>query len=156
MDSLIIEDLEQEIRYLRNLLEVNGIPYDYQAYKKSQVAADKCEIEFPELTRENAIDFYGMFRGRKDVFAQRSAKKGYFTQCDNFWKYGICSKRNGDKVRCRDCQNQSYTKLTYFPMQALTTARRRPRRGQKMGERTALVPDGVAEVLGNLSVGVQD
>ena len=39
---------------------------------------------------------------------------------------------------------------------ALTTARRRPRRGQKMGERTALVPDGVVEVLGNLSVGVQD
>ena len=112
MDSLIIEDLEQEIRYLRNLLEVNGIPYDYQAYKESLVAADKCEIEFPELTRENAIDFYGMFRGRKDVFAQRSAKKGYFTQCDNFWKYGICPKRNGDKVKCRDCQNQSYTKLT--------------------------------------------
>ena len=39
---------------------------------------------------------------------------------------------------------------------ALATGRRRLRRGQKMGERTDLVPDGVAEVLGNLSVGVQD
>ena len=112
MDNMTIEDLEQEILYLRNLLEINGIPYDYQAYKDSSVTADDSEIEFPELTREHAIEFYGMFRGRKDVFAQRSAKKGYFTQCDNFWKYGICPKRNGDKVKCRECQNRSYTKLT--------------------------------------------
>lgn len=77
MDNMTIEDLEQEILYLRNLLEINGILYDYQAYKDSPVTADDSEIEFPELTREHAIEFYGMFRGRKDVFAQRSAKKGY-------------------------------------------------------------------------------
>lgn len=111
-DSSYIDDLEQEIRYLHELLDINGIPYDYQAYKDSLVTADDSEIEFPELTREHAIEFYGMFRGRKDVFAQRSAKKGYFTQCDNFWKYGICPKRNGEKVKCRECKNQSYTKLT--------------------------------------------
>ena len=111
-DSSYIDDLEQEIRYLHELLDINCIPYDYQAYKDSLVTADDSEIEFPELTREHAIEFYGMFRGRKDVFAQRSAKKGYFTQCDNFWKYGICPKRNGEKVKCRECKNQSYTKLT--------------------------------------------
>ena len=111
-DSSYIDDLEQEIRYLHELLDINGIPYDYQAYKDSLVTADDSEIEFPELTREHAIEFYGMFRGRKDVFAQRSANKGYFTQCDNFWKYGICPKRNGEKVKCRECKNQSYTKLT--------------------------------------------
>ena len=32
---------------------------------------------------------------------------------------------------------------------ALATGRRRPRRGRKMGERTALAPDGVAEVSGS-------
>ena len=111
-DSSYIDDLEQEIRYLHELLDINGISYDYQAYKDSLVTADDSEIEFPELTREHAIEFYRMFRGRKDVFAQRSAKKGYFTQCDNFWKYGICPKRNGEKVKCRECKNQSYTKLT--------------------------------------------
>ena len=105
-DSSYIDDLEQEIRYLHELLDINGIPYDYQAYKDSLVTADDSEIEFPELTREHAIEFYGMFRGRKDVFAQRSAKKGYFTQCDNFWKYGICPKRNGEKVKCRECYGQ--------------------------------------------------
>lgn len=96
MDDAIIEDLQQEIRYLRHLLDANGIPYDYQLFKESLPAADD-GIEFPELTREHAIAFYGMFRGRKDVFAQRSAKKGYHTKCNNFWKYGVCPKRNGEK-----------------------------------------------------------
>ena len=40
--------------------------------------------------------------------------------------------------------------MTYavlFPcLLALVTGRRRPRRGRKMGERTALAPDGVVEV----------
>jgi superfamily II DNA or RNA helicase len=112
MDNATIDELEREVLYLRNLLKINGIHYDYQAYKESLDTSEESEIDSPELTREHAIKFYGMFRGRKDVFAQRSAKKGYFTQCDNFWKYGICPKRNGEKVKCRECKNQSYTKLT--------------------------------------------
>ena len=58
-DSSYIDDLEQEIRYLHELLDINCIPYDYQAYKDSLVTADDSEIEFPELTREHAIEFYG-------------------------------------------------------------------------------------------------
>ena len=86
-------DLIQEIRYLEGLLDANGIAYDYRAYKESlRIAEVEDEILIPELTREHAIAFYSMFRGRKDVFAKRSAKKGYFTQCDNFWKYGVCPK----------------------------------------------------------------
>ena len=112
MDDTIIRDQEQEIRYLRHLLDINGIPYDYQAYKESLTTTQDNEIVFPELTREHAISFYSMFRGRKDVFSQRSAKKGYFTQCDNFWEYGVCPKRSGEKVKCRECPNQKYTKLT--------------------------------------------
>ena len=106
-----IPELKSEIRYLRHLLDANGIPYDYQLYKESLPAADD-EIEFPELTRELAIAFYGMFRGRKDIFAQRSAKKGYHTKCNNFWKYGVCPKKAGEKVKCGECPNQDYTKLT--------------------------------------------
>ena len=34
-DSSYIDDLEQEIRYLHELLDINGIPYDYQAYKET-------------------------------------------------------------------------------------------------------------------------
>ncbi|MBR1502894.1 MAG: DEAD/DEAH box helicase family protein [Prevotella sp.] len=113
MEQIDPTDLIQEIRYLKGLLDANGIAYDYQAYRESQrIAEEEDEIELPELTREHAIAFYSMFRGRKDVFAKRSAKKGYFTQCDNFWKYGVCPKRNGIKVKCRECPQQQYTKLT--------------------------------------------
>lgn len=112
MDETLIKELQQEIRYLRQLLDANGIAYDYRAYKESLAATDDGGIEFPELTREHAIAFYGMFRGRKDVFAQRSAKKGYHTKCNNFWKYGVCPKKSGEKMKCLDCPNQDFTKLT--------------------------------------------
>ena len=74
-DKKAIGELESEIRYLRQLLDSNGIAYDYQAYKESLASTEEGGIEFPELTREHAIAFYGMFRGRKDIFSQRSAKK---------------------------------------------------------------------------------
>ena len=113
MDKLsTIHDLESEILYLRSLLDAHGISYDYQAYKESLSTVDDKEIDFPELTREHAISFYGMFRGRKDVFAQRSAKKGYHTKCNNFWIYGLCPKKTGQKMKCGECPNQDYTILT--------------------------------------------
>ena len=110
-DDKAILELESEIRYLRQLLDSNGIAYDYQAYKESLASTEEGGIEFPELTREHAIAFYGMFRGRKDIFSQRSAKKGYHTKCNNFWKYGVCPKRSGEKMKCLVCPNQDFTKL---------------------------------------------
>ena len=108
-----IQELELEIRYLRGLLESKGIPYDFQAYKDSlTTAADEDEIEFPDLTREHAIAFYGMFRGRKDVFALRSAKKGYFVKCNNRWNYSLCPKTAGEKVKCRECPHRDNPPLT--------------------------------------------
>ena len=106
-----IQELKSEIRYLRHLLDANGIAYDYQAYKDA-LAAKEGEIEFPGLSREHAIAFYGMFRGRKDVFAQRSSRKGYYTKCDNARIYSLCPKKRGEIMRCRMCPNQKYTKLT--------------------------------------------
>ena len=111
-DEKTIRELESEIRYLRQLLDSNGIAYDYQAYKESLASTEEGGIEFPELTREHAIAFYGMFRGRKDIFSQRSAKKGYHTKCNNFWKYGVCPKKSGEKMKCLVCPNQDFTKLT--------------------------------------------
>lgn len=110
-DEKAIRELESEIRYLRQLLDSNGIAYDYQAYKESLASTAEDGIEFPELTREHAIAFYGMFRGRKDIFSQRSAKKGYHTKCNNFWKYGVCPKKSGEKMKCLVCPNQDFTKL---------------------------------------------
>ena len=107
-----IAELESEVRYLRGLLEEHGIPYDYGAYRESLTVTDGEEIEFPFLTAEDAQFFYSMFKGRKDVFARRSARKGYHTECNNFWKWGVCPKCRGERIKCKVCPNQDYTQLS--------------------------------------------
>lgn len=105
-----IDKLESEIRYLKQLLDENGIHYDYQAYhERTQDLVGK--IQFPELTPEHAIQFYSYFRGRKDVYVKRGRKGGYYTQCKNFWKPGLCPKKNGEKTKCQDCPGKDYIVL---------------------------------------------
>ena len=105
-----IDKLESEIRYLKQLLDENGIHYDYQAYhERTQDLVGK--IQFPELTPEHAIQFYSYFRGRKDVYVKRGRKGGYYTQCKNFWKPGLCPKKNGEKTKCQDCPGKNYIVL---------------------------------------------
>ena len=106
-----ISRLESEIRYLKGLLDENGIPYDYEAYVDAAKREEPVEIEFPALTAEHAIQFYSYFRGRKDVYVKRNAKKGYYTQCNNFWKAGICPKERGEKVKCQECPAKDYKEL---------------------------------------------
>lgn len=103
--------LESEIRYLKGLLDEKGIPYDYDAFVDTIMQEQPVEIEFPVLTAEHAIQFYSYFRGRKDVYVKRGAKKGYYTQCNNFWKTGICLKKSGEKVKCQDCPAKDYKEL---------------------------------------------
>jgi superfamily II DNA or RNA helicase len=106
-----IARLESEIRYLKGLLDENGISYDYEAYVETVKREEPVEIEFPELTAEHAILFYSYFRGRKDVYVKRNAKKGYYTQCNNFWNAGICPKESGEKVKCQECPAKDYKEL---------------------------------------------
>ena len=108
-DKQIVE-LESEIRYLRQLLDENGIKYDYKEYI-ANLQKKAPTILMPELTTEHAIKFYSYFHGRKDVYVKRSPKKGYYTQCNNFWKHGVCPKVYGDKIKCQDCQSKDYTIL---------------------------------------------
>ena len=106
-----IARLESEIQYLKGLLDKNGIPYDYEAYVGAVKRDEPVEIEFPVLTAEHAIQFYSYFRGRKDVYVKRNAKKGYYTQCNNFWKTGVCPKKNLEKVKCQECPAKDYMEL---------------------------------------------
>ena len=50
-----ITRLESEIRYLKGLLDENGIPYDYEAFVDVAKREEPVEIEFPVLTAEHAI-----------------------------------------------------------------------------------------------------
>ena len=103
-------DLESQIQYLKKLLDDNGISYDYEAHLRS-LQSDVGDIIFPELGPEHASLLYSYFKGRQDVYSLRSSKKGYYTQCNNFWKYGICPKRDGTKIKCQDCSSQDYKEL---------------------------------------------
>lgn len=106
-----IARLESEIRYLKGMLDENGISYDYEAFVEAAMREKSVEIDFPVLTAEHAIQFYSYFRGRKDVYVKRNAKKGYYTQCNNFWKAGICPKERDEKVKCQECPVKDYKEL---------------------------------------------
>ncbi|MBO5876563.1 MAG: DEAD/DEAH box helicase family protein [Bacteroidales bacterium] len=105
-----ISDLEAEIQYLKKLLYENGISYDYEAHLRA-LQSDVGDIIFPELGPEHANLLYSYFKGRHDVYALRSSKKGYYTQCNNFWRYDICPKREGTKTKCQDCPSKDYKEL---------------------------------------------
>ncbi len=107
----LIARLESEIRYLKGLLDENGIPYDYEAFVEAAKREEPVEIEFPALTADQAIQFYSYFRGRKDVYVKRNAKKGYYTQCNNFWITGVCPKKSGENVKCQNCPARDYKEL---------------------------------------------
>ena len=106
----IVYDLESEIQYLKKLLDDNGISYDYEAHLRA-LQSDVGDIVFPELGPEHASLLYSYFKGRQDVYSLRSSKKGYYTQCNNFWKCGICPKRDGTKIKCQECSSQDYKEL---------------------------------------------
>lgn len=105
-----IFDLESQLQYFKKLLDENGIIYDYEAHLRA-LQSDVGDIIFPELGSEHASLLYSYFKGRQDVYSLRSSKKGYYTQCNNFWKYGICPKRDGTKIKCQDCSSQDYKEL---------------------------------------------
>ena len=105
-----ISDLESQIQYFKKLLDDNGISYDYEAHFRA-LQSDVGDIIFPKLGPEHASLLYLYFKGRQDVYSLRSSKKGYYTQCNNFWKYGICPKRDGEKIKCQDCPARDYKEL---------------------------------------------
>ena len=106
-----ISNLESQIQYFKKLLDENGISYDYVAHLRA-LQSDVGDIVFPELGPEHASLLYSYFKGRRDVYALRARDgKGYYTQCDNFWKTGVCPKKSGIKVKCNECPSKINTAL---------------------------------------------
>ena len=113
MDSAILERYKREIAYLQSLLDANGIPYDYEAYSKEQNKASQKVVELLplDISPETAKFFFSMFHGRVDVYPRRSKDKGYFPECSNFWKSGICPKKDNVKIKCAECSARAYAML---------------------------------------------
>jgi len=104
--------LQQEISRLHLLLDEAGICYDLP-----QVEEEARDTVAPvPITEEHARLLYSVFKGRRDVYSKRGLRKGggssYFTQCDNFWKVGLCPKRDGKKTKCTDCPSRRWSQLT--------------------------------------------
>ena len=123
-----IRQLESEIEYLHGLLDNAGISYKREAKEIEDLSPDK-NLAYEEnqgarilpvtITKQHIQYFYHLFKGRNDVYSKRSGKAnkktgkhGYYTQCWNFWKDGICSKKNNPQFSCSECQNQRYKELT--------------------------------------------
>lgn len=115
-----IYELENENSYLKSLLEQAGISYTLPVDVKPDTKIFDPEqgkrIIPIEITYNHARRFFSYFWGRMDVFSKRyqnktTGKTGYFPQCDNFWRWGICPKASGNKIKCKDCNYRAWTKL---------------------------------------------
>jgi len=109
-----IKQLESENRLLKSLLDQAGIAYPSGDTAIAGSAAEN--VPLVPITVSLARKFYSYFWGRTDVFAKRAmnrktGKSGYYLQCDHFWQHGICPKASGQKQKCGECPNRSWTKL---------------------------------------------
>ena len=114
-----IKQLEAENKYLKKLLDDAGISYDGTDKVPEKNEPNVVSIKEEPINKELVHFFYSMFKGRKDVYSLRSGKPnaktgkhGYYTQCENFWKYGLCGKRDGKNTKCQSCPNQKYKPLS--------------------------------------------
>ena len=121
LQSRILE-LEAENKYLKSLLDKAGIVYTFP--NTSDITTHYEEFDpnqgdriIPlEITHGYVRRYYSYFWGRMDVFSKRyqnknTGKAGYFPQCDNFWRRGVCPKVGGNRVKCKDCNYRAWTKL---------------------------------------------
>lgn len=102
-----VKVLEEENTYLKKLLMEAGINYE-----KDDI------LDIHNISYEQARIFFSYFWGRTDVYAkryynQKTGASGYFPQCNNFWKYGVCPKADNKKIQCKDCKNKSWIKLGF-------------------------------------------
>lgn len=121
-----VKTLEIKLNYFKALLDEAKIPYkeDKIEMKDSDSLHSTQENQgariIPEhITPQHAKYFYSIFKGRMDVYSKRAGKPnaktgktGYYTQCWNFWKDGVCPKKDGKKIKCGECTNQKYKQLS--------------------------------------------
>lgn len=100
-----LQQLQAENAYLKHLLDQAGISHSTPPQTHST-----------EITKQLARRFFSYFWGRTDVYSKRSIHKstgkvGYYPQCENLWKVGLCPKKDGKKVKCSDCANRKWRSL---------------------------------------------
>lgn len=112
-----LQDAQMEIRRLQELLRANGIPYEAPKVQVPEATEDYSALYRDNFTLEELDRFIMLFRGRTDVYARRfqsrkTGRSGYSPECSNFWRYGVCPKRDHTKIRCIECPNKAFVQLT--------------------------------------------
>ncbi|MCD8110348.1 MAG: DEAD/DEAH box helicase family protein [Clostridiales bacterium] len=110
LDSIrkLVRDLQAENRELKELLDNAGISYaQSEVFEAAPDKAPEYDVDqgariLPlNINRKTSPgQFYDMFKGRRDVYAQRSKKGGYFPQCVNRWNETICPIQKGERKYC--------------------------------------------------------
>ncbi len=126
-----IKILEAKVQHLQKILDDSGIEYDVAEHlpkdndilsiaQLNQQSEQQGLSILPEtITSRHASYFFSFFKGRQDLYSKRSGKPnkktvkhGYYTQCWNFWKDGICPKKTGMQIKCGECKKQNYKALS--------------------------------------------
>jgi hypothetical protein len=82
-----IQNLEEENKYLKGLLDAAGIAYEFKSIKSPMEVDEAPTIKEEILTKDKVLFFYSMFKGRKDVYSLRSGKPSKKTgKKENRWK----------------------------------------------------------------------
>lgn len=108
--------LKAEINRLKSILDSACINYSIQ--NSTDISANDISTESiinKNITIEQIDQFITLFHGRTDVYAKRFVSKvgnvGYSPACNNFWKTGICPKKERKKIKCVECPNRNWVKL---------------------------------------------
>ncbi len=112
-----LQKTESEIQRLQGILRTNGISYEPEEAPESEAEKDYSALYRDDFTLEELDRFIMLFLGRTDVYAKRfqskkTGRSGYSPACSNFWRYGICPKRDHVKIKCIECQNKAFIPLT--------------------------------------------
>ena len=129
-----ISQLENEIEYLHGLLDNAGISYKREEKDLDDLSPDRnlafeadqgARILPVTITKQHIQYYYYLFKGRNDVYSKRSGKAnkktgkhGYYTQCWNFWKDGICPNWRKLKQRLKEEGNETVTNCHALKMTA--------------------------------------
>ena len=120
LDSLrrIVRRLFSENRRLKQQLKDANIAFDSEnpfsesIEQTAEYDPDQgARINTPFITENMVRQFFTMFWGRQDVYAQRGRKGGYFPQCNQRWNYNVCPKQRGEKRFCDNCEYKDWKPL---------------------------------------------
>lgn len=108
----MIKHLQEENQELKELLRKNNITFNEPKEEVITESTDEgAYIKDTYIYDKLVAYFLTLFQGRRDVYALRGSKGGYFPQCLNRWK-DYCPKQNNQRgMSCQKCPYREWKAL---------------------------------------------